>query len=198
MYILTNYADGGFSTLSDTLLLDCDTMLLERSLSTVLRFLASVRIFQTRNDTSATGIKKINKLTMQGCFEASKHPARFLARKGVVGNSWPGIIKNTFVVGVIAEHIRGVGLNNRLFLLFLIGIHAGLARGVGIRALTFQLLNDLTRMLLRGLRSIRVRDGSLFEKGATDFKIPSLSSYNETLETNLVATNNVSGRHDSK
>jgi len=58
VYILTNYADGDFSTMRDTILLDGDAMLLERSLSTVLCFLASVRIFQTRNDTSATGIQK--------------------------------------------------------------------------------------------------------------------------------------------
>lgn len=106
---------------------------------------------------------------MQGSFVSAKNSVGFLAREGVAVDSRTSVIENTFMVGVIAGYIRGAGLNDRLLLSVIVDVYASFARGVGIRALTFQLLNNLTRMVLRSLRSIRVRDGSLFRKASFRF-----------------------------
>lgn len=106
---------------------------------------------------------------MQGRFESTKNPVGFFSRKGAIVNSRSSVIENTFMMGVVAGHTRAVGLNGRLFLFF---IYASLMRGVGIRALTFELLKDLTRVLLRGLRSVRIGDGSLFQRAGSGFERP--------------------------
>ena len=69
-------------------------------------------------------------------------------------------------------------------------------RGVaGIRALTFQLPKDLTRVLLRGLRSVRVGDGSLFQKDRVSDSQATMSTRAKASGADLVAANHVSGRH---
>ena len=138
---------------------------------------------------SRTDVKKI--LTVQGRFETTKDPIGVLTRKGAIVDGRFGVAGGTFELGVVTERAWGVGLNDRHFFLFV--IYARLAGEVGIRAWTFQLLNDLTRVLFRGLRSVWVGDGGLFQRVSFRFRSPLRRM--KTPGADLVAGNNVSGGH---
>ena len=138
---------------------------------------------------SRTDVKKT--LTVQGRFETTKDPIGVLTRKGAIVDGRFGVAGGTFELGVVTERAWGVGLNDRHFFLFV--IYARLAGEVGIRALAFQLLNDLTRVLFRGLRSVWVGDGGLFQRVSFRFRPPLRCM--RTPGTDLVAGNNVSGGH---
>lgn len=138
---------------------------------------------------SRTDVKKT--LTVQGRFETTKDSIGVLTRKGAIVDGRFGAAGGTFVLGVVTKRVWGVGLNDRHFFFFV--IYARLAGEVSIRALAFQLLNDLTRVLFRGLRSVWVGDGGLFQRVSFRFRPPLRRM--RTSGTDLVAGNNVPGGH---